>query len=112
MGGEATTGALALTGDVIAGGAALAGLILVYLGNVTAGYAGFDAGAQRTVRASFQRRAWFAVAGIALAIGASGAALIGKWLSDVCLAGAAAVLLALALIWAIFTAVLTALEVR
>ena len=43
-------GVLGLTGDVIAAGAALAGLILVYLGHVAAGYAGFDAAAQRTVR--------------------------------------------------------------
>jgi hypothetical protein len=60
-------GVLGLTGDVIAAGAALSGLILVYLGSVAAGYAGFDAAAQRTVRTSFQRRAWFAVVGVVLA---------------------------------------------
>jgi hypothetical protein len=102
---------LGLTGDVIAAGAALAGLILVYLGNVSAGYAGFARTEQGTVRASFQRRAWFAVVGIVFAIAASGAALLGKWLSQMCFAGAGVILLALALVWVVATATLIAFEV-
>jgi hypothetical protein len=84
----------------------------VYLGSVAAGYAGFDAAAQRTVRTSFQRRAWFAVVGVVLAIAASGTALLGKWLSHVCLAGSSVVLLGLAFIWVVATAVLIAFEVK
>jgi hypothetical protein len=112
MSAEGAAGVLSLTGDVIAAGAALAGLILVYLGSVATGYAGFDPAAHRTVRASFQRRAWFGVVGVVLAITASGAALFGKWLSNICLAGTSVVLLALALIWVVATAVLIALEVK
>jgi hypothetical protein len=43
MNAEGAAGVLGLTGDVIAAGAALAGLILVYLGSVASEYAGFDA---------------------------------------------------------------------
>ncbi len=112
MSAEGAAGILSLTGDVIAAGAALAGLILVYLGSVASGYAGFAATEQRSVRASFQRRAWFAVVGVALAIAASGTALLGKWLSQICLAGSSVVLLALAFIWVVATAVLIAFEVK
>jgi hypothetical protein len=64
MSAEGVTGLLSLTGDVIAAGAALAGLILVYLGSVATGYAGYERTQQGTVRASFQRRAWFGVVGV------------------------------------------------
>jgi hypothetical protein len=105
-------GVLGLTGDVIAAGAALAGLILVYLGSVATGYAGFERTQQGAVRVSFQRRAWFGVVGVILAIAASGTAILGKWLSHVCLGGSSVILLALALIWVVGTAVLMALEVK
>jgi peptidoglycan/LPS O-acetylase OafA/YrhL len=112
MTAEGAAGVLGLTGDVIAAGATLAGLILVYLGSVAVGYAGFDPTAQPTVRASFQRRAWFSVVGVVLAISASGTAVLGKWLVNVCLAGGGAILLGLAFIWVVGTAVLIAFEVE
>jgi hypothetical protein len=112
MSAEGVGGIISLSGDVIAGGAALAGLILVYLGSVATGYSGFTAEQQRSVRTSFQRRAWFAVVGVVLSIAASGTAVLGKWLSNVCLAGSGAVLLSLALVWVVATAVLIAFEVR
>ena len=43
-------GALSLTGDVIAGGAALAGLILVYLGNVATIFGIYEKTQQHAVR--------------------------------------------------------------
>src|SRR6266540_1040124 len=109
---EHAAGVVGLTGDVMAAGAALAGLLLVYLGSVSAGYAGYAKTEQGSVRTSYQRRAWFAVVGVALAIAASGTAVLGKWLSHVCLAGASVVLMAAALVWVTVTAVLIALEVR
>jgi hypothetical protein len=112
MSAESAAGVLSLTGDIIAAGAALAGLILVYLGSVATGYAGFDATQQESVRAPFQRRAWFAVVGVVLAIAASGAAVFGKWLLNICLAGTSVILLSLALIWVVVSAVLIAFEVR
>jgi hypothetical protein len=109
--GEGAQGILNLTADVIAAGTALAGLILVYLGSVVAGYERFEKPQQPSVRPTYKRRAWFAVAGIVFSIGASGTAVLGKWLANVDLAGASVVILALALIWALITAFLIASEV-
>jgi hypothetical protein len=112
MEAEATQGVLSLGGDIIAAGTALAGLILVYLGSVANEYASFERTAQGAVRAAFTQRAWFAAAGVVLAISASGIAILGKWLNQSCLVGAAAVLLSLALLWSVLIAVLLAREVR
>jgi hypothetical protein len=112
MGESAGGGILALGGDVIAAGAALAGLILVYLGSVANEYAGFQTTDQGAVRPIFMRRAWFAALGIIFAISASGVAILGKWQANSCLAGAAAILLALALVWSVVIAVLLAAEIK
>jgi hypothetical protein len=112
MGTEASSGALGLAGDVIAASAALAGLILVYLGAVASGYASFEKTQQGSVRASFQRRAWFAVVGILFSVAACGSAALAKWLANACVAGASLVLFALTLFWAALSAILIALEVK
>jgi hypothetical protein len=113
MGGEATSGGvLPLGGDIIAAGAALAGLILVYLGAVANEYASFPATDQGAVLPTFRRRAWFAALGIIFSISASGIALLGKWLANTCLTGFAVILLALALVWAVVIAILLAAEIR
>ena len=112
MGREGASGVLALMGDVIAASSALAGLIVVYLGSVVASYASYDRTQQGTVRASFQRRAWFAVIGVVLAIAACGCAVMGKWLTNVCWADGAMVLLGLTLVWVIATACAAAAEVH
>src|SRR5689334_21806024 len=49
-------------------GAALAGLILVYLGAVANEYASFPKTDQSAVRSVFARRAWFAAVGIVFSI--------------------------------------------
>lgn len=105
-------GILPLGGDVIAAGAALAGLILVYLGSVANEYASFQTTDQSAVRSVFMRRAWFAAAGIVFSISASGIAILGKWLASACLLGVAVILLGLALAWSLIIAILLALEVR
>jgi hypothetical protein len=101
-----------VAGDVVTGATALAGLILVYLGSVASGFAGFEREQQATVRHGFQRRAWFSFVGMVLAISAAMLALIGKWLQNACVAGSAIVLLLIALIWGISLALLTAREIR
>jgi hypothetical protein len=103
--------ALEVAGDVAAAGAALAGLILVYLGAVVASYASFDATAQKTVRARHQGRAWFAFAGLTLCLLSVSLALFAKWLAIGCMAVAALIILALALAWVLATAVLTIREI-
>jgi hypothetical protein len=111
--GEATgSGVLPLGGDIIAAGAALAGLILVYLGAVANEYASFPKTDQSAVRSVFARRAWFAALGIAFSISASGIAVLGKWQAQSCLVGAAAILLALALVWSVVIAILLAAEIK
>lgn len=112
MEGSAGGGVLPLGGDVIAAGAALAGLILVYLGSVANEYAGFPTTDQGAVRSVFMRRAWFATVGIVFSISASGVAILGKWLASTCLVGVAVILLGLALAWSVIIAILLALEVR
>lgn len=108
----AESGAIALSGDVIAAGTALGGLILVYLGSVAAGYASYEKTQQSAVRAVFQRRAWFAFIGILFALVSSGLALAAKWSGGVCLATASIIILLLALAWAIIASLLIALEIK
>jgi len=99
-------------GDVVTGATALAGLILVYLGSVASGYASFERDQQDTVRRSYEFRAWFGFAGMVFAISAAVLALLGKWLQSEGVAGAASVLLLIALIWGVAIALLTAREIR
>jgi hypothetical protein len=67
-----------IAGDVVTGATALAGLILVYLGSVAAGYASFQREQQGAVRRSFAFRAWFSFAGMVLAISAAMLALMAS----------------------------------
>ena len=103
---------LALAGDVLAGATALAGLILVYLGSLAAGYATYDTTQQPAVRPSFQRRAWFGFIGLTVAIVAAALALTGKWAGVDWMAAASAILLIVAFAWGIATALLTVLEIK
>jgi protein-S-isoprenylcysteine O-methyltransferase Ste14 len=110
--GEGAGGALSLAGDVIAGGATLSGLILVYLGSVTAGFSSFEKPQQGTVRKAYQHKAWLAVIGILFGLAASGSAVFAKWQVSTWIAGLSILLLIAALAWAALTAVLSALEVK
>jgi hypothetical protein len=78
---------LPLAGDIIAASAALAGFLLVYLGAVANGYAGFTKLEQGSVRGSFQSRAWFAAVGIIFSISACGTAALAKWQASTFTAG-------------------------
>lgn len=109
---ENAGGALGLAGDVIAGGVTLAGLILVYLGSVTAGFSSFARTQQGSIRAAYQRKAWFAVIGILFGLSASCLALVAKWQAGTWIAGLSAWLLIVALGWAALTAILSALEIQ
>ena len=101
-----------LGGDVVTGASALAGLFLVYLGNVGAAFGTFDRAQQASVRRSFQVRAWLAFGGIIFAISAAALALIGKWLGDYSIAGSAVTLLFLTLLWGAGIALVAVLDVR
>ncbi len=101
-----------LAGDVMSGGTALAGLILVYLGSVATGFSSYTKPQQDSVRAAYQMRAWFAFIGVACAIAAAAAAAIAKWMQWPSLATLALVLLLVSFAWGVASALVTALEVR
>jgi NAD/NADP transhydrogenase beta subunit len=103
---------VSVTDDVVAGTTALAGLILVYLGNVASGLASFEEDERGAVRATYRFRAWFAFAGMVIAIVSTMLAITAKWSNSACIAVWAIVLLFLALFWGIALAFLTAREIK
>lgn len=106
------TDLVALASDVVAGATALAGLMLVYIGNVSSAFAAFTREQQSTVRAAHQIRVWLAFVGFISAVTAAGLALIGKWMNSGYIAGASVILLLLALIWGAGAAFMAAWDVR
>ena len=98
-------------GDVVAGASALAGFILVYLGAIVTSYAGYHTDQQYSVKGAFQRRAWSAVFGIALALASVAAGLAGKWFASERWATVGVYLLFITLAVSLATAVLAALDV-
>ena len=67
--------------QILTAATAFAGLLLVFIGNVVAGYEGYHAEAQSDVRAKYQRRGWFAFVAFALALTAALLALLTNWFS-------------------------------
>jgi hypothetical protein len=104
--------AIELASDVVAGGAALGGLFLVYIGGLTTSYGNFSREQQPHVRAKFQNKAWLAVVGLVAALLSAGMAVIGKWAANECIVAASAVLFTISVIWAIGVAILSAKEIR
>jgi hypothetical protein len=62
------TNAVEVAGDVAAVSSAVAGLTLVFVGAISASYDSYEKSEQSSIRSRYQRRAWFAFAGLALAI--------------------------------------------
>jgi hypothetical protein len=100
-----------MASDVITAATALAGLILVYLGAVAAGFAGYGREQQTAVRGRFRIRAWLAFVGILFSILSAALAVVGKWLKSECSVSAAIVLLLLSLVWGIGAAFMTARDI-
>lgn len=71
-------GALAVTGDVISAGTALAGLMLVYVGYQVSEFGSYSATERKTVKPKFQLRVALALIGIVLALLAALVALLTK----------------------------------
>lgn len=101
-----------LSGDVVTGASALAGLFLVYLGNVATTYGSYHREAQTRLRRSFRWRAWLAVFGIVLAILSAMLALIGKWAGRNTASAAAIVLLLAALAFGVAIGVIAARDIQ
>ncbi|MBZ9737973.1 hypothetical protein [Mesorhizobium sp. CO1-1-4] len=72
---------VSLASDLSGAAAALAGLILVFLGATVAAYDGYNATQQGTVVARYRRRAAFAFFGFVLSLLSAGLALAGQWLA-------------------------------
>jgi hypothetical protein len=64
-------------GQLFAGGAALAGLVLVFLGSIITAYDAYETTDKPAVKGKYQRRAWIAFAGFLASLISAGAALAG-----------------------------------
>ena len=104
--------ALGVAGEIAGSATALAGLILVFLGAIASSFEAYSKQEQTTVKAVYQRRAWFAFVGFALSLSASVSALAAKWLSQACLAFVALVLLAIAFLWVTLAALSAVKEIK
>ena len=101
-----------IAGDIVAAASALAGLILVYIGALSASFSTYEAAERKSVIGGFQRRAWFAFVGLALFLLAVLLALFGKWLQIECMIIGALMILAVATAWLVATAILTVREIK
>jgi uncharacterized membrane protein len=54
--------------DLLTASTALAGLILVFVGNAASGYDSYDATQQHAVKRKYQKRGWFGFAGFTAAL--------------------------------------------
>ena len=104
--------AIEIASDVIAASAALAGLILVYLGTLSASYGSYDAQARNSVKGRFQIRAWLAFVGFVVTILANAFALFGKWFHIECMAISSVIAFILALLWSAWVALATVREIK
>lgn len=104
--------ALPVMGEVAGSAAALAGLILVFLGAVSTAFDGYQKQEQRAVVGRYQRQAWLAFAGFVFSLASTVLALAAKWLSSECGARAAITLLVLGLIGVLFSALSAVREIR
>lgn len=104
--------ALAISGELVSASAAVAGLILVFLGFQVSSFASYQKQEQRAVLGHFRPRAWLAFAGFVFSLISTTLALVGKWLGIECLAFSAMLFFALTLIMVFIAAVLAVREIR
>jgi hypothetical protein len=94
-----------LASDLFAGGSALAGLILVFLGGILSAYDGFAPAARFAVRKKYRRRGALALAGFLAGLAGAALALIFKWLAFLGFLYASATCLALVFILIVILAI-------
>jgi hypothetical protein len=99
-------------GDVASSAAALAGLLLVYLGAIIVSFDGYQATERNTVKARYRRRGWLGFAGFVFAILATPLGLAGKGFQQesLVLASMACILVAVGI--SLIVAWFTVVEVR
>jgi hypothetical protein len=104
--------AVEIAGDISAAGAALAGLILVFIGSASTSFDSYERQEQHAIRLRYQTRAWIAFVGFAFALLSAPTALIAKWLSLSYLSLAALVMLIASLAFALFAALLAVRDIQ
>jgi uncharacterized membrane protein YhaH (DUF805 family) len=105
-------GAIEVGGDVSAAAAALAGLLLVFIGSISTTFDSYAKQEQGAVRGRYQRRVWFAFVGFIFAILATAFGIAGKSLHQECIATAAIACLVISLAVSLFAALFSAMEIR
>lgn len=106
------TGALDIAGDVSSAGAALAGLLLVFMGSIATSFEGYQKSEQRSVLSRFQTRIWFAFAGFLFAIVATFLGIFSKWQKIESLTDIAVILLFISFLGVIAAAFVAARDVK
>ena len=101
-----------ISGDVTAAAAALAGLLLVFLGSIATAYDSYAPEHQHAVRREYRIRVWFAFAGFLVALISTSLSLAGKLFARPDMITWAVILLALALLATGVAALITALDVK
>ena len=97
--------------DLLASATALAGLVLIFLGNTVASYGQYPTEDQGDVRAQFARRGWFAFGAFVVCLCSALASLAAQELTSRCLGLAGVALLVLALILVAALGLLTVREI-
>lgn len=101
----------AVSSEVVGSGAALAGLILVYIGMQVTTFSSYQAQEQKAVKLKLLGRAWVAFVGLFLALGAAALAVVGKWMPNACVSNLSVWILLAAFAWTAFTAIRTIHEI-
>jgi|SRR5262245_52840151 len=102
---------LNIAGETVAAASALAGLVIVYLGNLHNAFTHLPPEKQKRVRAQFQRRARISFEGVAISLAAAVLGVLGKSLCSEPVADLSTVLLFVAFWWGIRVAWMTRQEV-
>ena len=101
-----------LAGDIGAAATALGGLLLVFIGAVTAGFDSYPKEDQASVLGKYRRRGWLALGGFLLALASAVLAFAGKWTTSACFVIAAVVCLGLSLLLVSIAAVMSVLDIK
>lgn len=102
---------ISIVGEIVAAASAFAGLILVYLGALAAGYSAYQRQEKISVRPAYSARAWRAFGGMSLALFSVVTAVVAKGTNTEWLADLSALLLLLAFASAVWIAYETAGEI-
>ncbi len=101
-----------ILGQLLAGGAALAGLVLVFLGSIVSAYESFEPTSRRAIRLRYRWRVWAAFSGFGGALLSATFALLGLFRGPSPWLGISVALLAASGVVLIVLAFLSAREVR